>query len=142
MMDFKVIILFCFVNVILSSPFDKSAKVIGGIEVDASTKFPYQTANFARFSSGSVFCSGSILSRKTVITCAHCLVGSNNVSIYFGSENLSALDFSRNQIVSSENYQIHPNYASLVNDVALIVLNHQLMFNGEIYFSTNMNFCN
>lgn len=117
---------------IASSPVDIVRFAIGGVEVESPLMFPYQTAIYARRDSGTSFCSGSILSSTFVITCAHCLTGSHSASIYFGSKRLSALDFSRNQVVPSENYRIHPEYSQLVNDVALIRIS-SIEFSGELH---------
>lgn len=119
---------------VLSSPIkynpNAEPNAIGGSEVSISI-FPYQTAIYARHDTGSKLCSGAILSRKIVITCAHCLVGSNSASVYYGSENLSALDFSRNQVIDRNNYIFHPQYSQYVNDVALIMMNFDIEFSGK-----------
>lgn len=133
-MKFIGIFLVCNLASIFSSPVGKISDAIGGVVVESISYFPYQTVIFARFDSGSKLCSGAILSSRLIITCAHCLVGSTSASFFYGSENLSALDFSKNQIVDSANYRIHPQYSKYINDVALILTNVEIEFNGELNF--------
>lgn len=105
-------------------------KVIGSI-VASIEKFPYQTAIFAQQETVAVFCSGAILSANFVVTAAHCLVGSHNASVFYGSGKLSALDFDRNQVIPSSNYRIHPKYTTFFNDIALIELLWTIEFSGK-----------
>lgn len=130
----QIVIVFLLINlaVIRSSPIDHRARVIGAVEVESISIFPYQVAMFARFDTGSSFCSGSILSSKFIVTCAHCLVGSHNVSIFYGSGDLANLDFDTNQIVDKANYRIHPSYSEFTNDIALIKMNSEIEFNGKL----------
>lgn len=116
---------------IYASPIGISPMVFGGVEVDSITRFPYQTVIFARSSSGSSLSSGAILSPKYIITCAHCISGSNNVSVFYGSEKISSLDYNKNQVVLSENYRIHPEYSTFFNDIALIKMNFDIIFSGK-----------
>lgn len=110
----------------------KLVKAIGGVE-DSIIRFPYQVAMFVRFPSATKFCSGAIISKRLVVTCAHCLFGSNNVSIFYGSATLSNLDFDQNQVVDSENYRIHPQYELYVNDIAVITMNSAIVFSGKSF---------
>lgn len=135
---FKILIaiLLCSFALIKSSPILEAPNAIGGVEVESITQFPYQVAMFVRFSLGSSLCSGAILSKKLVITCAHCLVGSNSVNIFYGSKSFSDLDFNQNQVVSNENYHIHPQYNDFdkfFNDIALISMNSAILFSGECW---------
>lgn len=121
----------CNLALIHSLPLGFKPKVVGGVEVNSMTEFPYQTVIFARWNFGSTLCSGAILSSNFVITCAHCLSGSKNASVFYGSKRLSTLDYERNQVVSSENYRIHPDYSAYSNDIALIKMNFKINFSGE-----------
>lgn len=124
-------LLLCNFPLIYTWPIDINPMVVGGVEVDSITTFPYQTLIFARWETGSTLSSGSILSAKFVITCAHCIKGSYNASIFYGSEKMSALDYNKNQIVLSENYRIHPDYSTYFNDIALIRMNFDIKFSGK-----------
>lgn len=115
--------------VINSAP---TSKVIGGIVVESIKMFPYQTAIFAlQEENWAAFCSGSILSANFIVTCAHCLNGTHNASVFYGSELLSNLDFSMHQVVSSSNYRIHPKYSRFLNDIALMELPLAIKFSGN-----------
>lgn len=122
-----------FALIISSWPIVDLSNAVGGVEVNSTGRFPYQVAMFIRFPSATSFCGGSIISRRLILTCAHCLIGSNSVSIYYGSEKLSNLDFDQNQVVYSENYRIHPQYSSYVNDVALIRMNTAIVFSSKCF---------
>jgi V8-like Glu-specific endopeptidase len=135
------LILLCCVAMSQSSVIPSNAKIIGGIEVGSITQFPYQALIFARYGSGSMISSGAIISPKFVLTCAHCISGSTSASVFYGSEQISNLDFSKNQIVSSENYRIHPKYSTYLNDIALIKMEFSIRFSGKFlqFFNTNRN---
>lgn len=134
-MKVKMMLIVIFLNclaIVCSSPIEVKRKIIGSVEVDSITQFPYQTMIFARYDSSTMFSSGAILSSKYIVTCAHGLVGSSSSSIFYGSEKISNLDFSKNQVVLSENYRIHPNYSTYFNDIALIQMNFAIEFSGEL----------
>lgn len=123
-----IIFLFLTNNEIDSKP---AAKVIGGEVVESIESFPYQTAIFINKETSTAFCSGSILSSNYIVTCAHCLTNSDSASVFYGSEKLSALDFSKSQVVNSSNYRIHPEFTTFVNDIALIELPKAIEFTGS-----------
>lgn len=130
-MELFLLGIFILCNLANSSPTKGLPYAIGGVEVESIYWFPYQTAIYARYDSGPTFCSGAILSKKSVITCAHCLAGSNNASVFYGSQNLSALDFTQNQVIDKSNYRIHTGYSQYVDDVAIIIMNVGIEFNGK-----------
>lgn len=126
----SIAFLLCSLATAHSLPVDIAPNVIGSFEVDSIERFPYQTVIYARRDSGTSISSGSILSAKYVMTCAHCLINSRNASVYYGSAKLSALDNEKSQVVGSENYRVHPSYSPFVNDIALILMNENIAFSG------------
>lgn len=119
------------VTAVLGSPLKDVPNAIGGAEVESISSFPYQTALYSRYDASTKFCSGAILSSEYVITSAHCIVGSHSASIFYGSVNLAAPDFTKNQVVDAKNYRVHPQYSQYLNDVALILMNERIVFSGK-----------
>lgn len=134
---FFFVFVLCNLQLIHAWPTGIIPKVVGGVKVDSITTFPYQTVIFARWQSGSTLSSGSILSSTFIITCAHCIKGSHNVSVFYGSEKISNLDYNKNQVVLSENYRIHPEYSTYFNDIALIKMNFAIKFSGKFVLFLN-----
>ncbi|XP_070819308.1 coagulation factor IXa [Chaetodon trifascialis] len=109
-------------------------RIVGG-EVVIPGEIPWQVAFIAR-PSGQLFCGGSILSERWVITAAHCLaeaqgsffirVGEHNIYIHEDTE--------QNYEVLEEH--IHPRYnasVSLYNhDIALIYLKSPITFSTTV----------
>lgn len=125
-----VILVACNFIVINANPVPYKSKAIGGFLVDSPTIFPYQVAIFSRYESVSHFCSGSILSRKFIVTSAHCIEGSTSASIFYGINSISSVDFDKNQVVDKSNYKIHPNFTTFHDDIALIEINFEIEFSG------------
>lgn len=118
-------------DLVISTPLESASRVIGSVEVESIENFPYQTLQFSRFNTSTSLSSGAILSEKFVITCAHCIDQANSVNLFYGSKTISNLDYDRNQLILSDNFIIHPNYSSFMNDLALIRLNMDIEFDGE-----------
>lgn len=55
-----------------------------------------------------------------------CMV--HTMPAYFTAAEILDLDFCKNQVVGSENYRIHPEYSTFVNDVALIEMLMRIEF--------------
>lgn len=133
-MKLKIFIVLFTCNLICSdaNPVSYKSKAVGGFLVESPTIFPYQVAIFSRYETASHFCSGSILNKKYVITSAHCIEGSTSASIFYGVNSISAVDFSKNQVVDKTNYKIHPNFTTFHDDIALIEMNFEFEFSGQL----------
>lgn len=131
-MELKIIVVLfaCNLVIVKTNPVSHKSKAVGGFLVESPTIFPYQVAIFSRYETASHFCSGSILSKKTIVTSAHCIKGSSSASIFYGINSISSVDFSKNQVVDKENYKIHPNFTTFYDDVALIEMNFEIEFDG------------
>ncbi|KAK2904304.1 coagulation factor IXa [Channa argus] len=109
-------------------------RILGGTTV-LTGEIPWQVALIAR-ASGRVFCGGSILSQRWVITAAHCLVevkgpffirvGENNIHLKEGTE----------QDLDVLKQHLHPNYNASVslygNDIALLYTKKNITFSRAV----------
>lgn len=65
-------------------------KIVGG-HVAELNSIPYQVALFIKIKpKGVLLCGGSILSKKTILTAAHCLIKSDMALVVFGATDLTS----------------------------------------------------
>uniref|UniRef100_A0A3B4B028 Coagulation factor IX n=1 Tax=Periophthalmus magnuspinnatus TaxID=409849 RepID=A0A3B4B028_9GOBI len=106
-------------------------RIIGG-QIASEGEIPWQVALIDR-SSGRLFCGGSILSRRWVITAAHCLVEAQDSFII--RLDLSIKEGTEQNHEVLERY-IHPRYnasESLYNhDIALLYLKTRISFSSNV----------
>ncbi|KAK1135836.1 Chymotrypsin-1 [Melipona bicolor] len=104
-------------------------QIVGGKDAPVG-KFPYQVS---LRKSGSHFCGGSILDARTILTAAHCVQGLtnlNSVTVHAGTNQLSQ----QGQSYGVSKVVAHRGFSSitLVNDVALILVNKNIEFNNLV----------
>ncbi|KAJ8982905.1 hypothetical protein NQ317_004559 [Molorchus minor] len=110
-----------------------SSRIVGGTEAPPNS-IPYQVALFLPVQGGTSFCGGSLISRKTVLTAAHCvdsLVGP--VEVVLGAHNVR--DDEATQVrVTTSSINIHPGWSALTlrNDLALIRLPNEVELSDNI----------
>uniref|UniRef100_A0A182PUR2 Peptidase S1 domain-containing protein n=1 Tax=Anopheles epiroticus TaxID=199890 RepID=A0A182PUR2_9DIPT len=104
-----------------------SPRIAGG-EDAADGQFPFQVA---LINEGLVYCGGSVINRRWVLTAAACITGKalSDVQLYLGSAD--RLSGGRN--VTAERFVIHPDFdaQTYANDVALVRLAESLAFTGD-----------
>ncbi|EFX79603.1 chymotrypsin-like protein [Daphnia pulex] len=109
-----------------------ASRIVGGTEA-VPNSLPWQVALFI---DDKYFCGGSLISNEWVMTAAHCADGAVFFNILLGSHNvrLAAADEPTRVEVTSFDYTVHPDWASLRirNDVALIKLPAPIEFTPEI----------
>ncbi|XP_010734903.3 coagulation factor IXa [Larimichthys crocea] len=115
-------------------PITVRKRIVGG-EVVIPGEIPWQVALIAR-PSGHLFCGGSILSERWVITAAHCLVeGQGSFFIRVGEHNIYIHEDTEQDYEVKET-RIHPRYnasVSLYNhDIALIFLESPIIFSTTV----------
>ena len=106
--------------------------IIGGISVVNPHEFPWVVGVRTEFGK----CGGSIITKKLVMTAAHCLFNSKKelvqeISILMGHSDVSS-DLIKKQTV--ESILIHPEFGNkkYYNDVALLRLSENLEFDNSV----------
>lgn len=107
--------------------------IINGQNAEAN-QFPFHVGLIRHMESGNTLCSGSLISRRSILTSASCLTGAERVSVFLGAQDMTS-NTERYQArlrVNPPNYIIHPDYVregrTLMNDVALIRMPHTIAF--------------
>lgn len=101
----------------------RSRRIVGGVEVTPHTH-PYQVALLSNFGTVTSLCGGSRISSRTVLTAAHCPIGSQSTQMIFGAHSIVTVEPNQfRQTVAPAQYRLHPQYnpSNLNNDIALII---------------------
>ncbi|XP_071566091.1 chymotrypsin-2-like isoform X2 [Temnothorax nylanderi] len=105
-------------------------QVVGGTNAPDGA-YPYQVS-LKESSNGRHFCGGAIVSKKYIITAAHCLEGRrypSDIQIGVGSNHLqSQIIYTANALIIHDNYDKVQNH----NDIGLIKLSKDITFNKTI----------
>ncbi|RDD36299.1 Trypsin-1 [Trichoplax sp. H2] len=114
---------------------DNEDKIVGG-QNSAPGEFPFIVS--LRKKSGKYtyhFCGGSIISSSTVLTAAHCTVGTqaNKVTVIAGEHDIVASDGTEQSVLASKLIE-HPSYSSrtLDNDFSIIRLSNSFTYNANV----------
>lgn len=112
----------------------RTGRIVGGVIVTPHTH-PYQVALLMQFGGGTGLCGGSRISARTVLTAAHCPIGSGSTQLIFGAHNINTVE--ANQVrhtVPSSQYRLHAQYnpSNLNNDIALILTTSVIPTNNFI----------
>jgi secreted trypsin-like serine protease len=109
-----------------------SDKVISGVATDNS-HYPWQVSLQTRF--GSHFCGGIIIDKTTILTAAHCVIGTRpkDVQIHGGSTDGSLKRLKRLERVRE--VIVHPDFRSkkvVAHDIALLKTRRAISFNDKV----------
>ncbi|XP_026332619.1 venom serine protease 34-like [Hyposmocoma kahamanoa] len=115
--------------------YKKTNRIVGGQETGVN-EFPMMVA-LADRSISEVKCGGVIIDKRWVMTAAHCLVTQtiNNIAVIVGEHDTSTgSDTNAVQGFAPKRFIIHPNFNqnNYDNDIALIELNSDIMFNDRV----------
>ncbi|RZF33902.1 hypothetical protein LSTR_LSTR009926 [Laodelphax striatellus] len=139
---FSISVLTCIV-VVLQFPGiqpDEQLRIIGGYDAKLG-EFPYQV--FLALKTGknsiSIFCGGTIIGNRTVLTAAHCVLGDANVYQHPEKFCIGGGITDLNNISISHVYEIrkvipHPKYTTrnLEYDIAVIKVKNKFQFNENM----------
>ncbi|XP_035742485.1 chymotrypsin-2 [Vespa mandarinia] len=100
-----------------------TGRIVGGTDAPQG-KYPYQVSLRAP----KHFCGGSIISKRYVLTAAHCLVGKSNqqVTVHAGSVLLNKEEavYNAEELIVNKNY----NSFKIINDIGLIRVSKDILF--------------
>lgn len=130
----KLVSLLFFIVQVFAAPAPKGmqayldGRIVGG-QITNISNFPWQVS-IQR--SGSHFCGGSVYSKDTIITAAHCVrgVGISTLKVRAGSSNW----YEGGVVVDPTDIKIHESYnaQTMMNDIAVIRLKFSLPFGTTI----------
>ncbi|XP_018332106.1 brachyurin-like isoform X2 [Agrilus planipennis] len=101
----------------------EDVRIVGGSEA-APNSLPYQAALSLIFNGTSGFCGGSLITRRYVLTAAHCLVNELvSVVVVLGAHNITFRETTQQRIRTST-FKVHEefNNETLENDLGIVYL--------------------
>jgi len=112
----------------------RSANIVNGQDVDSPGKYPWQ-ASLQYRSSRFHFCGGSVISKRFVITAAHCVdsAGASSRMVVLGQHDQNRY-YGKPQEYYITRFIVHPSWRSstITNDIALIELSSDIVYNEYI----------
>ncbi|XP_028045765.1 venom serine protease 34 isoform X2 [Monomorium pharaonis] len=113
----------------------KSTKIVGGLETGVN-EYPMM-AGLVDSLQKDVYCGATIISKKHVLTAAHCLTDkdTSSVGVLVGDHDLSTgADTNASHLLTVSKFDIYPLYNSetLENDIAIVMVNSVISFSEEV----------
>ncbi|XP_065158869.1 trypsin-like [Atheta coriaria] len=127
---FNLVVIFCLFGVIFCAP--PQQRIVGGSPIDI-TQVPYQ---IAVGNATSIWCGGSIISEKFIVTAAHCFndhdITTEGFLVFVGMTKLNEINPSMAKGIVS--VHVHPEYdrSTQSKDIAIMELNDDLNFNTKV----------
>lgn len=113
----------------------RSGRIVGG-SVVVPHSHPYQAGLLIAWGGGGTgLCGATIIGFRTILTAAHCSVGSSSTLVILGAHQLQGNEATQHrQTVQSGAYRIHAGYNSgnLNNDIAILILPANAPANAHI----------
>jgi len=104
----------------------RTGRIVGGAIVTPGAH-PYQAGLLMAFGGGTGLCGGSLVTARTILTAAHCPIGSSSTQVILGAHTLQATEASqvrRTVTNTGSNYRLHGSYnpSNLNNDIAMLIM--------------------
>lgn len=101
------------------------SRIVGGQYAQLG-QFPYQVGLHLHAEEDSSFCGGTLISKRSVLTAAHCCEVTSKITVVLGSTQIHNENEEHRKVmnVSGRNIQIHENWnsAKLINDICMLKL--------------------
>lgn len=117
--------------------YQQIGKFVANGNVAGRHDFPFKVALIPEMTFGTGLCGGSLISRWSVLTAAHCLYGASSTIVALGASDLNnpTEAFQARFRVQSTNFIIHPLYRPAVtnSDIAIVRFHHAIhMFHQAV----------
>lgn len=105
------------------SSLDADASPVGPSPIVNGTPTGDYPAVVAIMRDGKRHCTGTLITRRVVVTAAHCVVARGQLSVYLGP----GPDIDPGVVIQAADARPHPGFdpATLVNDIAVVLLEHE-----------------
>nr|UXX33475.1 serine protease-like protein [Holotrichia oblita] len=115
---------------------DNQERIIGGEEA-VPNSIPYQVGLLIQVPKGISFCGGSLISRKSVLTAAHCLDNATEIEIRLGAHRIKEEENTQIRLKAIKYIQ-HAgwNKKTLQNDIGIIELAEEVALNENVQLVT------
>jgi chymotrypsin len=123
-----------FKSLFASGKLNRNGRIVGGAVVNPHTH-PYQAGLLMAFSGGTGLCGGSVINARTILTAAHCPIGSTSTQVILGAHQLTAVEPNQQRrTVPASGYRIHESYiaTTLTNDIAILILPTAVTLNSFV----------
>lgn len=109
----------------------RGGRIVRG-EVAGPEDFPFQVGLLLSYHSEQSWCSGSLISRKTVLTAAGCVTGNLEITALLGASDILSKTI---QYIPVEKIKIHESFNSrnLDTDIAVLILRYEAELTAEVY---------
>ncbi|XP_044735540.1 brachyurin-like [Chrysoperla carnea] len=115
-----------------SSKFE--GRIVGGEEAKPH-EFPHQAALLVQMGNQVGFCGGTLISKRYVLTAAHCAFLVKNFTVILGAHKIKESEPSQ-QIFYTKEKVVHPKWIwsqlLLINDIALVILPEDAVLNEYV----------
>lgn len=112
--------------------FERIGQLVSNGNIAGRHDFPFKAALITSYSFGDALCGGSLISRWSVLTAAHCVHGATDTTVVLGASDIrdAAEPFQVRLRIPSDNFRFHPLFRPGVtnSDIAIVRFNNPIAF--------------